>query len=76
MSSSDGQTINDYSPSTGEVVCTFPASSKTDVENAVKAANGALFSWSTVSKVLPNIWIIYILQWIEKPVMLRDIACY
>lgn len=49
--SEDGQTSNDINPSTGDVVCTFPSSSKTDVENAVKAANAALFSWSTVPKV-------------------------
>ncbi|XP_031564966.1 2-aminomuconic semialdehyde dehydrogenase-like [Actinia tenebrosa] len=48
--SEDGQTTNDINPSTGDVVCAFPSSSKKDVENAVKAANAALFSWSTVPK--------------------------
>ncbi len=44
--SSNGSTLNKYNPSTGEVIDTFPAATKNDVDEAMDASESAFLSWS------------------------------
>jgi D-glyceraldehyde dehydrogenase (NADP+) len=44
--SSNKNTLNKYNPSTGEVIDTFPAATKDDVDEAMDAAESAFQSWS------------------------------
>ena len=46
----DGQYIDNYNPSKGEVYSYIPNSQANDVENAVKAASEAFPGWSTMPK--------------------------
>ncbi len=46
----DGQYIDNYNPSKGEVYSQIPNSQSNDVENAVKAASEAFLGWSTMPK--------------------------
>jgi len=47
----DGQYIDNYNPSKGEVYSHIPNSQANDVENAVKAASEAFPGWSTMPKI-------------------------
>ncbi len=44
--SSNGNTLNKYNPSTGEVLDTFPAATKEDIDAAMDSAESAFPSWS------------------------------
>lgn len=48
--STNGESINNINPATGDVYGTIPRSDKTDVENAVKAAENAFSEWSNSSQ--------------------------
>ncbi|EDO41780.1 predicted protein, partial [Nematostella vectensis] len=46
----DGVYMNDLSPTTGEVICTFPDSNVVDTENAIRAAKSAGIIWAATPK--------------------------
>lgn len=45
----DGEFLDNYEPGTGEVFCQIPNSNHNDLELAVKAADAAFSTWSTMS---------------------------
>ncbi len=46
--SSNKEVLNKYNPSTGELIDTFPAATKTDVDDAMDSSEDAFDSWSSL----------------------------
>ncbi len=65
-SSVSGETINNYNPSNGEVVCKIQASSANDVAVAVAAANQAKKNWANLPGTARGKYLFDIATEIEK----------
>ena len=51
------ESLDDFNPATGQKIGNISSSDQRDVDNAVKAANGALAGWSSLSLEERIIWL-------------------